>query len=321
MIFWKRLAAAVILAATAGCSYQRRVEFTPVPEPARREVEAAGVRVAYELAGDTLSSKPTVVMLHGFGAALESWSDIHPMVAAEYPVLRLDLKGFGLSSKPRDGRYSAKDQADVVAATLRELGVKRAVLVGHSFGGAVAFATYLKLRSENDGRVVGLTFIDPGVYEQPLPFFISTLKSEFTRWLMYTFTTPDWRAETVLSRVYADDSVMTAERVQRYSRYMDLPGAHYAFEQTAEQIVPPDAAALEGLLKTIAVPTLALWGGDDRIVPVKYAYRMKADVPGVELHVLPETGHAPQEERPADTASILLSFLRRLPSGSSESPR
>jgi pimeloyl-ACP methyl ester carboxylesterase len=304
-----------MLVAAAGCSYGRHVEVVSGPEPARREVEAAGVRVAYELSGDTAAGKPVVVMLHGFGAALESWSDIQPAIAARYPVLRMDLKGFGLSSKPRDGKYAAVDQAEVVAGVLRALGVKRAVLVGHSFGGAVAFATYLRLRAGRDSPVIGLALIDPGVYEQPLPFFIAVLRSEFTRWLMYTFTTADWRAETVLRRVYANDSVMTADRLRRYSKYMDLPGAHYAFEQTARQIVPPDAAELERQLRTIDVPTLAIWGGDDEIVPLEYAYRFRADVPGVELHVLPETGHAPQEERPAETARLLLGFLDRMQRG------
>jgi pimeloyl-ACP methyl ester carboxylesterase len=270
------------------------------------------VTVSYERAGDTLSGRPTIVMLHGFGASLESWSDIMPAIAAQYPVIRLDLKGFGLTEKPRDGKYSARDQAEVVAATLRTLGVRRAVLVGHSFGGAVAFASYLKLRAENDSRVVGLALIDPGVYEQPLPFFISTLRSEFTRFLMYHFTTADWRTQTVLRRVYAHDSVMTAERVRRYSKYMDLPGAHYGFEQTAEQIVPPDAAELEGLLKTIAVPTLAIWGADDKVVPLKYGFRLREDVPGVEFRVLASTGHAPQEERPRETAEAMLRFLERI---------
>lgn len=301
-----------LLFLSAGCSYQTRVHPSPVPEPARREVVAAGVKVSYELAGDTLSGKPVVVMLHGFGAALESWSDIHPVVAAEYPVLRLDLKGFGLSGKPRDGKYAATDQAEVVAGVLRALDVRRAVIVGHSFGGAVTFATYLKLRSENDSRVIGLVFIDPGVYEQPLPFFISTFQSKVTRSMMYAFTTPDWRAKIVLGRVYAHDSVMTPERVRRYSKYMDLPDAHYSFEQTAKLIVPPNVTELEGLLRTIAVPTLAIWGGDDKIVPLTYAYRFRTDVPGVEFHVLAETGHAPQEETPGETSRLLLAFLRKL---------
>lgn len=308
---WKSVFAGALLV-VAGCAYRGHVESVVVPEPVRREVEAAGITVSYERAGDTTSGRPTVVMLHGFGASLESWSDILPAIAAEYPVLRMDLKGFGLTGKPRDDRYSARDQSEVVAATLRALGIKRAVLVGHSFGGSVAFATYLRLRSESEPRVVGLALIDPGVYEQPLPFFISTLRSEFTRFLMYRFTTADWRTQTVLRRVYAHDSVMTPERVRRYSKYMDLPGAHYGFEQTATQIVPPDAAELEALLKTITVPTLAIWGAEDDVVPLKYGFRLREDVPGIEFRVLDGVGHAPQEERPRETADAILKFLARL---------
>jgi len=95
---------------------------------------------------------------------------------------------------------------------------------------------------------------------------------------------------------------------------MDLPGAHHSFAKTAEQIVPPDVTAFEAQLKTISVPTLAIWGEEDEIVPIEYAYRMRKDVPGIQLLVLPKTGHAPQEERPAATATRLLEFLGKLSS-------
>jgi pimeloyl-ACP methyl ester carboxylesterase len=307
----RRVAVAALLL-LEGCAYRRHVAISPVSEPARRSVVVGTDTVSYELSGDTLSGRPTVVLLHGFGAAMESWSDIQPMLAARYPVLRLDLKGFGLSSKPEDDKYTARDQADVVAGVLRELRLTRVVLIGHSFGGAVTFATYLKLRAENDQRIVALGFIDPGVYDQPLPFFISALQSRITRWLMFTFTTADWRADVVLRQVYANDSVRTAERVRRYAKFMDLPGAHHSFGKTAEQIVPLDADKLEAQLKTIAVPTLAIWGEKDTIVPLRYGNRLRHDVPGIRFHALPETGHAPQEERPAQTASLILAFLSTL---------
>jgi len=307
----KRIGLAGALA-LAGCAYQRHVAVSPVTEPARRSIVVGSDTISYELSGDTVSGKPTVVLLHGFGAAMESWSDIQPMIAARYPVLRLDLKGFGMSSKPEDDRYSARDQADVVAGVLRQLRLPRVVLIGHSFGGAVTFATYLKLRAENDQRIIGIGFIDPGVYDQPLPFFISALRSRITRWLMFTFTTADWRADVVLRQVYANDSVRTPERVRRYAKFMDLPGAHHSFGATAEEIVPPDADELEARLRTIAVPTLAIWGEDDTIVPLKYGSRLRHDVPGIRFFALPKTGHAPQEERPAETAALILDFLSTL---------
>lgn len=309
MRFSRVIGLAILL---AGCSYRRHVAVTPVPEPIRQYVVVGTDTVSYELSGDTRSNRPTVVLIHGFGAAMESWSDIQPMIAARYPVLRLDLKGFGMSSKPEDDKYSARDQAAIVAGVLRGLDTRRVVIVGHSFGGSVTFATYLKLRAEGDSRIVGLGFIDAGVYEQPLPFFIEALQSKITRWLMFTFTTADWRADIVLRRVYANDSVRTPERVRRYAKFMDLPGAHHSFAETAEQIVPPDAAAFEAQLQTINVPTLAIWGEEDKIVPIRYGRRLRSDVPGVQFFAFPATGHAPQEERPAETAARLLAFLDAL---------
>jgi pimeloyl-ACP methyl ester carboxylesterase len=303
------LAGAIVV--LTSCSYQRHVAVTPVPEPARQFVVVGNDTISYERSGDSTSGRPTVVLLHGFGAAMESWSDVQPVLAARYPVLRLDLKGFGMSSKPKDDKYSARDQGDVVSGVLRSLNVQRAVVVGHSFGGAVTFAAYLKLRAEGDRRVIGLAFIDPGVYEQPLPFFIAALQSRITRWLMFHFTTADWRADIVLQKVYANDSVRTPERVRRYARFMDLPGAHHSFARTAEQIVPPDASDLEAQLKTIDVPTLAIWGEKDEIVPIRYGQRFRRDVPGVQYFTLPNTGHAPHEERPAETAARILDFLAR----------
>ena len=309
----KTVLAGVLL--VGGCSYQRTVHPLPIIAPVRREVDVQGVKVSYEYSGDSATSAPVVVLLHGFGASLESWSDVYPIIAAKHPVLRVDLKGFGLSGKPRDGKYSARDQAEVVVGVLRALNVRRPVLVGHSSGGSVAFATYLRLRAEGDSRTAALVLVDAGVYEQALPFFISTLRSEITRYFMYAFTTADWRTEVVLKRVYAHDSTMTAERVRRYSRYLDLPDAHYAFEQTAMQIVPPDAGELERLLTTIAVPTLAIWGGDDTIIPLPFAYRLRKDVPGIVVKILNETGHAPQEERPLEMARLLLDFVSRMVGG------
>lgn len=308
--FRKYLIAGALL--LAGCSYQRNVHPTPAPIPVRREVDVQGLRISYEYSGDSATPAPVVVLLHGFGASLESWSDILPLIAAKHPVLRIDLKGFGRSAKPRDDKYSAMDQAEVIVGVLRTLGIRRPVLVGHSFGGAVAFTTYLRLRSEGDQRTAGLVLVDAGVYEQPLPFFISTLRNEFTRFLMYKFTTPDWRSELVLKRVYFADSIATPERVRRYSQYFDLPDAHYSFERTAEQIVPPNAAELERQLTTIAVPTLGIWGAEDTVIPVSFARRLRGDVPGVVMKILDGTGHAPQEERPLETARYILEFLASL---------
>ena len=75
--------AALALVLTASCSYRRHVAVTPVPEPVRQSVIVGADTISYERSGDTLSGRPTVVLLHGFGAAMESWSDIQPMIGED----------------------------------------------------------------------------------------------------------------------------------------------------------------------------------------------------------------------------------------------
>ncbi|MBI3042899.1 MAG: alpha/beta fold hydrolase [Betaproteobacteria bacterium] len=86
----------------------------------------------------------TLILIHGFGASLESWHGVHPALSAQFPVVRLDLKGHGFSSKPKHDKYSLDEQARLVTAFINKLGLKRVVLVGHSFGGGVALLTFLQ---------------------------------------------------------------------------------------------------------------------------------------------------------------------------------
>jgi pimeloyl-ACP methyl ester carboxylesterase len=92
----------------------------------------------------TPHSPVTLVLVHGFGASLESWCDVWPRLAAEFSVVRVDLKGSGHSSKPADGKYSSRDQAMLLVSFMAAIGLKDVVLIGHSFGGAVALLTCLQ---------------------------------------------------------------------------------------------------------------------------------------------------------------------------------
>ena len=82
---------------------------------------------------------PNMVLLHGFACSLGWWDEAAPALARDHHVLAFDLLGHGGSEKPRDG-YGMEEQARRVSAALDKLGVRRAVIVGHSMGGAVATA-------------------------------------------------------------------------------------------------------------------------------------------------------------------------------------
>jgi pimeloyl-ACP methyl ester carboxylesterase len=254
----------------------------------------------------------TVVLIHGFGASLETWSDIYPLLCPFYSVIRMDLKGSGFSSKPKDSQYSPSDQALLLLKFLKELRQTNVVLVGHSLGGGVALLTYFESLLLTQGiSVKGLILIDSAGYSQSLPFFVSTVQNPVTRFVSHLMS-PEQRVRFVLNKIIKLKRRVTPDRVRRYSYFLDKPGSRYALYQTAKQIVPRNVSELSSKFSTISVPTLILWGADDPVISVEYGHRFNQDIPNSRLVVLADTGHIPQEERPSETFSAMNQFLKTL---------
>jgi pimeloyl-ACP methyl ester carboxylesterase len=276
-------------------------------------VSIRGVRIHYTDVRPSTDSGPTLLLVHGFGASLETWYDIAPALSKRVRLVRLDLKGFGLSDKPRDANYTLDEQAEIVAEFVDRLALSRLVICGHSYGGAVAFLALTKLRERMaPGRLVGLILIDAASYAQRLPFFVSNLRNPVMRFLAENFTTPEWRVRYVLNRIFVDKSRVDDARVDRYARFLRLPNAQYAIAKVAEQVVPPNTDEVSGHLKTIGLPTLVIWGASDPTIPVAFAHRLKNDIASARLLILPNVGHIPHEEKPIETTAAILEFLEGL---------
>lgn len=248
--------------------------------------------------------QPTLVLIHGFGATLQTWDDVLPALEATHPILRLDLKGFGQSGRPEDGRYSVADQADIVADLVTLEGLSPVVLVGHSYGGAVAI---LAARALGD-RATGLVLIDAASYRQRLPFFITCYRHAATKWVTAR-TPPAWRSWFVLTYLFVNRRRVTAERVERYARAMRVPGADDSSASIAEQIRAADFAEVTRAILELRVPTQIIWGDRDGAVPLRFAHRLHGDIPGSRLAILNACGHMPHEERPDDTLAVVEPFL------------
>lgn len=286
----------------------KSLTFKPSQTERIREVD-----INYETnIGNSSPGGLTLLLVHGFGASMQSWNDVIPLLSPHHALARLDLRGFGFSGHPRDNRYSLDEQAEIVAAFIDRLRLQRVVLVGHSYGGSVACSAFRKLRERTSGRVVGLVLIDSASYPQKLPSYVSNLRNPLTRFIANTFTTSTWRARYVLKRLFVDKSRIDRERVERYAFFMRVPGAEYSFGEVAEHLALPDAQEVSLTLKSIDVPTLIVWGEKDAAVPLEFARRLHQDVPGSSLEVLPDVGHVPHEERPRQTADVLLRFLSTL---------
>ena len=266
-----------------------------------------GVKINYYEAGQG----PPVILLHGFGASAYSWRYLAPALAEHHRVFTLELKGYGLSDKPADGKYAISDQADLVAAFIRTRDLHDLVVMGHSMGGGVTLMTYFKVAEDNPGRIKRLVLIDSAGYPQKMPWFIRLAGIPLLNSVGTRLLSPRFAAMIVLRKCYYNKDKITDEQIDTYAYYGSLPGAREAVVATAQQIVPEDIEAVTARYQTISVPVLIIWGEDDQVVPVSVGRNFKRDIPGSELVILPKCGHIPPEEEAQETTRIVKEFLKK----------
>jgi pimeloyl-ACP methyl ester carboxylesterase len=257
-----------------------------------------------QVRADGPARAPALVLLHCYTCSMRWWDGITPALARTRRVVRVDLIGHGGSEKPRDG-YAVEDQARAVAAALRAEGVRRATVVGQSFGAPVATAL-AEARPELVRRIAVLDGL-PSTDYRSLPFtaelsYLPVIGQALRR------TAPDVLVEEGLSEAFADEGYDVPDQfvadVNRmtYTSYEETPDAANAF---VEERPLPDRLA------ELGKPLLVIFGEEDDVVsPAREAAREYRRVPGAQIHLLPDVGHTPQVEAPVATARLLLRFSR-----------
>lgn len=266
------------------------------------------IRINYEVQGEGTSP---VVFIHGFAAALTTWDDIRRLFPPKhFSLYLLDLKGFGFSSKPLDGRYSLQDQAALVLAFLEQLGLSSVTLVGHSLGGGIALLACLAPFSPGTKNPVHrLVLLDCAAYPQKLPWIMGLLRNRLLARSILHLLPLRFIVRFSLESVMHDRSAITRDRITRYLSSFRGEGIDNVFTETCRELAAPGYAGIPPLYRTINVPTLIVWGNEDRLIPPSFGERLHADIPGSRLVVIKDCGHIPQEERPMETYSAILEFL------------
>ncbi len=246
-----------------------------------------------------------IVLLHGFGASLHWWDRIVPLLARRHRVIRIDLLGFGGSEKPKSG-YSMEDQGRLVALALGRLRVQGAVVVGHSMGFDVATA----LAAESSELVDRLVNVDdapaPGFGE--LPFLarltFTPVIGQALRRIAFDSAIKDGYEESAFAPGYDmgdfENQIIDDYRAMTYTSYD---------RSAAEADDYGDELPLDQRVRTAAVPLLVIFGEEDQLYDdPAAAANAYGDVPGARITVIPDVGHSPQIEKPAETARLILDF-------------
>jgi len=246
-----------------------------------------------------------IVLLHGTGASLHTWDGWTRELTRERRVIRFDLPGFGLTGPSPDGVYTIERYVDTVLAVADTLGVPRFVLAGNSLGGYVAWATAVL----HPQRIDRLILVDAAGYpyqSQSVPLAFRIARTPVLNVLMRDVL-PRSVIESSLRDVYGDPSKVTPDLVDRYFDLATRAGNRAALVARFDQTTP---GTLSERVTEIQVPTLILWGGKDRLIPLDFGQRFARDIHDSRLIVFDALGHVPHEEDPARTVAAVLPFIQ-----------
>jgi len=269
------------------------------------EITINGINIAYRQQGQ---GRP-VVFVHGFASSSYTWLSLVKLLPPTFRYIALDLKGFGRSDKPRDKAYSAYDQADILTEFINKLNLDNAIIIGHSFGGMVSLLAVLSGRIKKS--IGGLVLIDSVAYFKHMPEFIAKLRIPVVSMLELELLSSRKLVRQVMEEAFYDKLKISEEMINEYTQYLNLPGAKTSLIRSAAQFISEEMKHVHEKFSQIDIPTLIISGVDDRLIPVQESYYLKRDLQHVELKVIPQCGHSPQEECPGETAKIVLEFLEK----------
>jgi pimeloyl-ACP methyl ester carboxylesterase len=253
----------------------------------------------------------TFVLVHGYGGSSFSWRHWLPALAARGHVVLVDLKGFGDSPRPDDGRYAPGDQAELLYRCILQRDLRRVTLVGHSLGGGVALLAALRLLDEHPQRLGRLVLVASAAYRQMMPPFVSLAHHQYVTRLLMRLLGPRRVVRWVLRTIVYDPTRISSAQVEGYARTLAIEGTTAVLIRSALQVVPEDLDEITARYRELNVPALLLWGREDRAVPLAVGERLAGDLPDATLVVLDACGHLPAEELPDESAAVLQAFLDR----------
>jgi pimeloyl-ACP methyl ester carboxylesterase len=264
-----------------------------------------GVPVHYQEAGR--SDAPPIILIHGFAASNLVWSKVLLDLANEgFRVIAPDLLGYGYSGKPRHLDYTIGSQADMMFGLLRQLGIDRAMLVGSSYGGAIASTIAL----DHPEAVEKLVLVGTVSNNRPTRYLLMRLfGSPIIGDVLSPLVVGSRRLLRLrMKRVYDRHQWQLDER-RVDARHLPLRtrGAHRAIIRTVRRW---DAERVSREAHSITRPTLLIWGDTDREVPLADGERLQQEIPNSRLIVFRDCGHLPQEEYPQQFTEVVAKFCR-----------
>jgi len=271
--------------------------------PVGRFLDVNGVRLHYVERG----TGDAVVLLHGNGSMIQDFesSGLIDLAAKDFRVVVFDRPGFGHSERPRGTVWTPDAQAELIKAALTQLGVSRAIILGHSWGASVAVAMGLKYPDLVRGLVLASGYyyptIRPDVVAMGAPalpivgdFLSQTISPLLSRAI--------W--PLMLKKIFGPKSVPT--KFQAFPKEMALRPSQIRASASEAALMIPDAFALRGKYADLQVPTVIIAGEDDKLIDIdSQSDRLHDDVSQSTIRRIAGNGHMIQQTATDEVMSAI----------------
>lgn len=256
---------------------------------------------------------PLVLLLHGFPEHWWSWrSQLSALRDAGYWAIAPDMRGYGQSDKPYEvGEYEVEKLAGDVAGVIRAVGRKKAIVVGHDWGGVIAWAFAM----EHPDMLERLAILN---VPHPLQMLkgLKTAKQLKKSWYMFFFQLPKIPELAIakddyamVRKTFAIDGV-PADEIERYVEALRIPGVVRSAVNYYRASIRRVASGRTPKMKVIEQPVLVIWGDRDRHLGKEMAEPPPRFVPHARTVHLPDASHWVQRDEPARVNELLLEHFR-----------
>jgi pimeloyl-ACP methyl ester carboxylesterase len=269
--------------------------------------------ISYLVQGEEHGTDGAIVLLHDIPAGAFVWEGIMPQLAVPgRAVYAFDMLGYGQSDHPWPADTSIWGQGDVLSYLLKHLNLTNIILVGHGFGGGVAQVLATRLYRE---QTAALVLIDTTCYlhafaeHWPLPDMekghdVDAPKNISVEDLIHNLreTLPNGVQNT---RPFQDV----------INQYVDPWNSELGKEVLFQHIrlmIPSYSNSVSSDLRVIKKPILIIWGGQDQQIPLKYAQRLKREIPNSQLEIVPDAGHMILFDAPGAVETAIINFVNGL---------
>jgi len=253
---------------------------------------------------NSVKSNKTLVLIHGFGANKDNWLYLAQELDDKYHLLVPDLIGSGGSSKPMDINYTVEKQTQLLHLFLEKFDLNTTTLIANSMGGAIAltYATRYPIDSlillDAMGIKVEDSYMDKlGVEEIKKTWFNICSVEQMRVLISQGSNNPPYIPESVLE--YLTEGKCRLAELEKHKYYGIL-------DRDLNVIVD-----LRELAQKIEIPTLIIWGKEDKLLSYKNAYAFHANIRDSELLILDDIGHVPMLEDAPKVSESIIHFLEK----------